>query len=90
MADATIDALIVDLLIWLEIRERTYPEVMDAWKTSCPRLTVWEDANDRKLIATSEVNGREIVQVTPAGSEFLRQRRTLRKNPATPEPSRPA
>jgi hypothetical protein len=80
MADATVDALIVDLLIWLEIRERTYPEVMDAWRTSCPKLTVWEDANDRKLVATEQVNGREVVRITRAGSEFLQQRRVLRKN----------
>jgi hypothetical protein len=80
MADTTVDALIIDLLIWLEIRERTYPEVMDAWRTSCPKLTVWEGANDRKLVATEQVNGREVVRITPAGSEFLRQQRALRKN----------
>jgi hypothetical protein len=90
MTDTTVDALIVDLLIWLEIRERTYQEVMDAWRTSCPRLTVWEDANDRKLVATEQVNGREVVRITLAGSEFLQQRRTLRKNSCKPETSRRA
>jgi len=39
-------ALIVDLLRWLDARERTYRETMDAWRTSCPRLPVWEDAGD--------------------------------------------
>ena len=80
MPDATVDALIVDLLLWLETRERTYQEVMDAWRTSCPRLTVWEDASDRKLVAIGQLNGREVVRITPAGSAFLQQRRTLRKN----------
>jgi hypothetical protein len=80
MPDTTVDALIVDLLLWLETRERTYQEVMDAWRTSCPRLTVWEDASDRKLVVTEKMNGREIVRVTLAGSEFLQQRRTLQKN----------
>ncbi len=78
--DTTVDALIVDLLLWLSTRERTYPETIDAWRTSCPKLTVWEDANDRKLVATEQVNGRELVRITPAGFAFLEQQRTLRKN----------
>ena len=35
-----LEALILDLLEWLANGERTYEEVMDAWRTSCPRLTV--------------------------------------------------
>lgn len=78
--DTTVDALIVDLLLWLSTRERTHPETIDAWRTSCPKLTVWEDANDRKLVATEQVNGRELVRITPAGFAFLEQQRTLRKS----------
>jgi len=44
MADAVVEALILDLLEWLAQSERSYQEVMDAWRTSCPRLPVWEDA----------------------------------------------
>jgi DNA-binding PadR family transcriptional regulator len=47
---------------------------MDAWRTSCPRLTVWEDANDRGLIVTEEVNGRKIVRPSPSGLAFLKNR----------------
>jgi len=47
----TVDSLILDLLEWLVERPRLYEEVMDAWRTSCPRLPVWEDANDRGLVA---------------------------------------
>jgi hypothetical protein len=47
MADTVVEALILDLLEWVTRRDRTYEEVMDAWRTSCPRLPVWEDANDR-------------------------------------------
>ncbi len=36
MAD-TVEALILDLLDWLAVRDRTYEEVMEAWRTSCPR-----------------------------------------------------
>lgn len=45
-----LDALILDLLEWIGREPRPYVEVMDAWRTSCPRLTVWEDANDRGFI----------------------------------------
>ncbi len=72
-----VEALIVDLLDWLMVRDRTYEEVMDAWRTSCPRLPVWEDANDRGLIAREEVNGKSVIKVTAAGIALLRQRMTL-------------
>jgi hypothetical protein len=75
MADTIVDALIVDLLIWLEGGERTYDEVIDVWRTSCPKLTVWEDARDRRLVATENFNGREFVRITPAGSAFLHEQR---------------
>jgi len=50
MADTVVYSLVVDLLEWLATRERTYQEVMDAWRTSCPKLPVWEEANDRGLV----------------------------------------
>jgi hypothetical protein len=71
MTDPVIEALILDLLEWLTKGARTYEEVMDAWRTSCPRLTVWEDANDRGLIATHQVNGRNLVRPSPAGLALL-------------------
>jgi hypothetical protein len=74
MHDA-VEALILDLLDWLMVRERTYEEVMDVWRTSCPRLPVWEDANDRGLITREEVNGDTIITVTPAGLALLSQRK---------------
>jgi hypothetical protein len=74
MSDPVIDALILDLLGWLASGDRTYEEVMDAWRTSCPRLTVWEDANDRGLIATEQLNGRRLIRPSPSGLTFLDQR----------------
>ena len=71
----TIQNLILDLIEWLERDERTYEETMDAWRTSCPRLTVWEDATDRGLVATAAVNGRSIVTATTAGLVFLQEKR---------------
>jgi len=75
MIDTVVDGLIVDLLNWLATRDRTYAEVIDVWRTSCPRLPVWEDANDRGLITREHVNGREVVRITPAGSAYLLQRK---------------
>lgn len=74
MADPVVEALIIDLLAWLSKEERTYQEVMDAWRTSCPKLPVWEDANDRELVAEERVDGRRIVRVTSAGRALLEQR----------------
>jgi DNA-binding PadR family transcriptional regulator len=74
----TVEALILDLLVWVASGEKSYEEVMDAWRTSCPGLPVWEDANDRGLIATERVNGRSIVRITPSGLALLQRRKLLR------------
>ena len=71
-----VDALILDLLEWLDPTPRPYSEVMDAWRTSCPRLPVWEEANDRGFLQRQRVTGSsELVTVSPAGHAHLRQRR---------------
>ncbi len=70
----SIEPLVVDLLRWLGRDGRPYPEVMDAWKTSCPRLPVWEEANDRGLVERKpepQCGGR--VFVTPRGSAWLEE-----------------
>jgi hypothetical protein len=78
MAD-TVDNLIIDLLEWIGPGPRPYAEVLDAWRTSCPRLPVWEDANARGFLARSHVPGRgAFVSVTRAGTEHLRAHRAAR------------
>lgn len=47
----TLKPLIRDLLEWLERDRRTHAEVMEGWRTSCPRLPVWEEATDHGLVA---------------------------------------
>ncbi len=69
--NAIVDALVLDLLEWVGRDERTYVEVMDAWRTSCPRLPVWEDANDRGLVARTRIDGRAVVTVTESGRALL-------------------
>jgi D-3-phosphoglycerate dehydrogenase len=72
-----VEALILDLLEWLRHAPRPYLEVMDAWRTSCPRLPVWEEANERGLIERRRVTGSgELVSMSPKGRAHLRQNRT--------------
>jgi hypothetical protein len=75
MVDTVVEALILDLLEWLAQRDRTYEEVMEAWRTSCPKLSVWEDANDRGLVRREEVNGRSLIRTTEAGRVLLAKTR---------------
>ncbi len=71
----TIEVLVLDLLEWLTHGERSYRETMDAWRTSCPQLPVWEDATDQGLVSVEQANGDTVVRVTPAGAAFLRAHR---------------
>ena len=57
-------ALVCDLLSWIAARPRTYCETMDAWRTSCPRLPVWEDAIDAGLVAVVQGDGTGSLAVT--------------------------
>jgi hypothetical protein len=71
----TIEPLIFDLVAWVAKEERSYDEVMDAWRTSCPRLPIWEEANSRGLVTRARNGtGVAIVSVTASGHNFLAQR----------------
>jgi hypothetical protein len=73
MADV-LDPLVRDLVEWVAKKPRTYAEVIEVWRTSCPRLTVWEDAVDRGFVERRNVSGLGgHVVATEAGRQFLRQ-----------------
>jgi D-3-phosphoglycerate dehydrogenase len=76
MIDTVVDALILDLLEWLAKRDRSYEDVMGAWRTSCPRLPIWEEANDRGLVRTEEVDGLCGVRVSSRGHALLERRKS--------------
>ena len=76
MPDPVVEALIVYLLEWLSIRERSYEDAMDAWRTSCPKLPVWEDANDRGLVTREDRGGHCVICVSPSGRALLDRRKT--------------
>ena len=52
-----VDALVTDLLEWIGPRTRPYTEVIDVWRTSCPRLPVWEEANARGYVVREHLPG---------------------------------
>jgi hypothetical protein len=82
MGDSVTESLILDLLEWLVKRDRSYEEVMEAWRTSCPGLPIWEDANDRGLVMKGQVQGRCIVSITSSGLALLELRRPRRPEAA--------
>lgn len=80
-----LEPLVLDLVEWIAREPRTYADVFEAWRTSCPRLPVWEEACDRGLVARTTIPGQGAsVVATTAGRNFLRQHgRSV--GPAVPE-----
>jgi len=71
---STLEPLILDLVEWVATEPRPYTEVLDAWRTSCPRLPVWEEAVERGLVTRQLVQrGVPMVAATPAGLNLLRK-----------------
>lgn len=65
-----VSLLMMQFLDWVGSRPRTYAETMDAWRTSCPRLSVWEDAQIAGLVQIGGVS----VTLTPRGEAILVER----------------
>lgn len=80
-----VDALILDLLEWIGQRPKPYREVVEIWRTSCPRLPVWEEANSRGFIAHHHEPGMESrVSVSEAGAAHLALHRPAHGSPVDP------
>jgi hypothetical protein len=68
-----IDALVLDLVEWIARTPRPYSEVIETWRTSCPRLTIWEDAVEAGYVARQNRAGSvPMVTVTADGERLLR------------------
>lgn len=68
----TLEPLIADFVAWLAAEPRTYHEALEAWRTSCPRLTVWEEARDRGLVARVRgADGAALLVPTEKGRGFV-------------------
>jgi len=62
-----ITASTVELLTWVTARERSYEDVVEAWRSSCPRSAVWDDAVTAGLVTA----GRDGVALTERGLAAL-------------------
>ena len=68
----TLAPLMLDFLEWIAVKPRPYPEVMEAWRTSCPRFTVWEDAVDNGfIIRKCRTDNVMLIDLTPQGRGHL-------------------
>ena len=74
-------ALVLDMVEWISQEPRPYDEVMAAWRTSCPRLTIWEDAVDSGFVVRkSDGVHRTFVKVTEKGLSLLREDGRIKPN----------
>jgi hypothetical protein len=70
-----VEDLMADFLAWLAPGAKPYGEVMEAWRTSCPRLTVWEEALDARFVARRPAGAEPAsVALTGAGRAWLAAR----------------
>ncbi|MBT4488836.1 MAG: hypothetical protein HOK30_17585 [Rhodospirillaceae bacterium] len=66
------DALLLDFVEWIAAKPRPYDDVMAAWRTSCPRLTIWEDAVGQNLVKRERLGkGDPMVRITHSGCDLL-------------------
>jgi hypothetical protein len=67
-----VSLITMQFLAWVAERLRSYGEAMEAWRTSCPRLSVWEDATLDGLVRLDiDQDGRTVVRLTPRGRAIL-------------------
>jgi hypothetical protein len=81
-----VSLLMIQFLDWVASRPRTYVEAMDAWRTSCPRLSVWEDALLGGFIQVNRCGPVQQgeVTLTPQGRAILEGSRVRGSEPASP------
>jgi hypothetical protein len=65
--------LTLEFLQRISSRSRTYADAMEAWRTTCPRNSVWEDALIGGLIQIENGSrmGESKVSLTPMDKAFL-------------------
>lgn len=66
------NALTLQLLEWIADGPRRYDEALEAWRTTCPRLSIWEDACIDGLIDCEL--GNRLVSLSPKGKLLLHKR----------------
>jgi hypothetical protein len=84
--------LLMQFLEWIAAHPRSYRETMEAWRSSCPRLSIWEDALADGLVQVRghgvRTQGEAKVTLTPAGKQYLAQEADAATT-VQPAPARP-
>jgi hypothetical protein len=62
-----ITASTLELLTWVTTRPRSYDDVVEAWRSNCPRHAVWDDAVTAGLVTA----GADGVVLTERGRAAL-------------------
>ncbi|CUJ15141.1 hypothetical protein [Achromobacter aegrifaciens] len=76
---------LLQFLAWIAERPRTYAQTMDAWRSSCPRLSAWEDATANGLVdVPRRADVEPVVVLTPKGQMLLASSDGARRTPARP------
>jgi hypothetical protein len=65
-----VSLLTLQFLAWIADKPRTYADVMEAWRSNCPRDPVWEDATLTGLVRFED-GSRGRVILTPLGRATL-------------------
>lgn len=67
---------LTQFLIWVAEQPRTYADIMETWRTSCPRLSAWEDATSNGLVDLARRPGGDapVATLTPKGRAWLATR----------------
>ena len=72
-----VSALTIQFLAWVASASRTRSDVMDAWRSTCPMNSIWEDAVIDGLVsldpagnvALTSLGGAALEQAAHSGSE---------------------
>jgi hypothetical protein len=62
--------IMLQFLTWVADRPRTYAQTMEAWRSTCPRLSVWEDAVIDGLVRI-ENDANRAISLTARGRAVL-------------------
>jgi hypothetical protein len=73
-----VNLLALQFLAWVEVAPRTYADVMDAWRSTCPRQSVWEDMTIGGLVAF--VEGTQRIVLTARGLAAIAASRSQDRN----------
>jgi hypothetical protein len=70
-AEMTVPPAMLEFLRWVATKQRSYPEAMEAWRTSCPQFSTWEDASIARYISLTQVAEEVMVTLTPRGRAIV-------------------